>query len=592
MNKAINQLSPTIMKTYPRLPFQGQMNVAFGPNPFGVKKFVMTTKVRDMIHKSIGSRPAESGGALYAKRKTIYTPYPFVQDFSFDKGLNTTRTFYEIDHDFVNQQNAIKWQESELDYVGQIHSHPYGFGRLSAPDMKYAHGLHDYTDLPYMIFPVVFTDPDGGFKIFVYLVGPDPKSPAYQVDYCVMDEAEYERTFAARESEGTETSEVETASSATQGNPEVTGAEKTEEAVKAEDGSKEDTGKEAPAAAEPAKPAEVTVVPATAETEAVKVVNEGETVSGDAGTEGQHGVPKINYVRIEDALSVKMLHKTKIIVIGCGGTYFSVNMFTRSGVKHFVFIDPDTVDDTNLCRQGYLPRQVGMKKVDALAEAVHELDPEALCEGYAKKVQELTFEEVEAIFGDADLIIAATDSSAAQAFMNKIALRYHLPTIWGGFYEKSHALEIFFYVPGVTPGCYNCALWPRVQYQKEYMEKHDGKEFRVSSACNTIFHSAILDAQMGMIAMAILHNKVEGKTFSGWFGDHFDRNFMQMKVNPAYESKLFDSVFESAGGSAYLFESVWQQIEPDAPEGQDHCADCHARVAGRGVTADETKRDE
>lgn len=291
---------------------------------------------------------------------------------------------------------------------------------------------------------------------------------------------------------------------------------------------------------------------------------------------------QINYKRIEDALDVELLHVTTIAVWGCGGIELCVEMCTRNGVGHWIFVDPDKVDDTNLCRQGYLPRQVEMYKVDALSEIVREINPDATCEVYTKKAEELTCEEMDSIAARADLFIVTTDSPHAQAFMNKPAVRYGIPTIWGGFYEKSHAMEIFFYIPEVTPACYSCALWPRVQYQKKYMTEHNGEEFRVSSACNTIMHSAILDAQIAMLAMAILHNRVEGKTFSGWFGDYYDRNFMQMKVNPAYESKLFERTFESAGDSAFLFESVWQTIEPDAPDGLDYCPDCHSRPARKG----------
>ncbi len=524
--------------------------VRHGDNPFNVLKVVFSPKAFDLIRKTVGSLPAETGGALYGKPAALHSRYPYIEDFVFDKGLNATRAQYTINHKFVNENNHRMWDEFRQIYVGHLHSHPSGFKHLSVLDIKYIQEMHTYMERPYLIFPVVFTQPDGGFKLFCYLIGPE--MPVYEVEYCVMDEAEYEAAVAAP-------AEEETA--------QVASESESETAAEAPEVETPETNQAVPEEAAPATgPAQEKDTPVQTQ---------------EAGQREASAPKSISYVRIEDALDVKKLHEAKVAVVGCGGTYCFTEMGTRSGIRHWVLIDPDSVDDTNLCRQGYLPRQVVMKKVDAMAEHLRELDPDVIVEGYAKKVQELTFEEVESIFGDADLIIAATDSSMAQAFINKITMRYQVATIWAGFYKESQAMEIFFYIPGVTPGCYSCALWPRIQFQQEHMASNDGQEFRVSSACNTIFHSALLDAEMGMIAMAILHNNTEGKTFSGWFGDHFDRNFIQMKVNPAYESKLFDSVFAGAGDAAFLFESVWQHIEPDAPPGHDCCPDCHKKVAGR-----------
>lgn len=534
------------MKTYLKTPTPKRRVSVQGTNPFKVKKLAFSKKAFDQIRGTVGSRPAESGGALYGFEEDLCSPIPYVRDFVFDKGLNASRVDYQIDHVFVNENNVRMWNEHEKVYYGQLHSHPYGCKELSQPDLEYFEELHQHMKRPYLVCPVVFTQPDGGFRIFVYLIGPDPLSPPYEVEYSIMDESEYKKERAALEAEA---------------------------AINSLDEKKD--------VASTAAVEEITIIdePETAGDHSAENGDIEEKRSEVSGTKDEFiGPKKINYARIEDALDVKKLHGEKIVIVGCGGTYLFTNMCVRSGVRNWVFIDPDKVDDTNLCRQGYLPRQFGMYKVEALAETVCELDPEAKCEGYAKRIQDLTFEEVEHIFSDAALIIAATDSTNAQIFMNKVALRYKVPTIWGGFYEKSLAMEIFFYIPGVTPGCYSCALWPRIQYQKEYMAQHEGQEYRVSSGCNTIFHSALLDAEMGMLAMAILHNKVEGKTFSGWFGDRFDRNFIQMKVNPAYESSLFTRTFESAGDNAFLFESVWQLIEPDAPDGEDHCPACHTPV--------------
>ena len=48
-----------------------------------------------------------------------------------------------------------------------------------------------------------------------------------------------------------------------------------------------------------------------------------------------------------------------------------------------------------------------------------------------------------------------------------------------------------------------------------------------------------------------------------------------MNVNPGYRSNLFDRVFAGSAGNTFLFESVWQRIEPERPPKYDLCPDCH-----------------
>lgn len=462
----------------------------FEHNPFGVKKVAFSPKAIKQIEKTIGSRHAEDGGALFGKPEELASHIPYIREFVFDDSANTTHVTYTINTKKLNPIIHKMWEQEGLELQGLIHSHPIGCRYPSGPDMTYFHRMHTYMDRRFLITPIVFTQPDGGFKLFCYLVGPD--TPPIEVDYCIMDETEYKNAID----------------------------EKLEE---------------------------------------------------------------IDFSREEGAVDVAMVNRSKTVTVGTGGSYELSGMLARCGIGEMVGIDPDKVDATNLCRQGYLPRQVGMLKVDALGEYIKEINPHVKYTGYPVKLQDLTPEQEQEIFGSASLVIFTTDSFEAQAYGNKIALRYNIPAIWGGFYEKSMASEIVFYIPGVTPACFRCAVSTRYKFQEEYKAKNNGKELSVSSSCNTIFHSALLDAQIGMLAMAILHNKIEGKTFSGWFGDHFDQNFIQMKVNPQYKSGIFNRVFAGSGDSAYLFESVWQHIEAEVPPKYELCPDCHGGVNLQGA---------
>lgn len=70
------------------------------------------------------------------------------------------------------------------------------------------------------------------------------------------------------------------------------------------------------------------------------------------------------------------LQQARVGVAGAGGLGSNAAlMLARCGVGHLLLVDHDVVDASNLNRQQYWPRHVGMAKVDALAEQLRELNP-------------------------------------------------------------------------------------------------------------------------------------------------------------------------------------------------------------------------
>lgn len=279
-----------------------------------------------------------------------------------------------------------------------------------------------------------------------------------------------------------------------------------------------------------------------------------------------------NYSRIEDAVNLELLQNTHIIGVGAGGAYCLYESLARSGIGKLTVLDFDTVDDVNLPRQGYEIHQIGELKVDALGEHLQNVNPGLDHIGITKNFLDMNQDELDSIFGKGDLFLFLTDSFAAQSFGNKLALHYGKPAIWAGFYEKSHAAEIVFTIPGVTPACFRCAVSPRYEAQGKSEE-----EIKISSNCNTIFHSQVLDAYVGMLLMAILHNDVPGYEFSNWFGKRWERNLLQLKIHPSYGTEigsLFQRTFAGSEGRAITFNSVWQRIEAETPPKYQSCPDC------------------
>lgn len=101
------------------------------------------------------------------------------------------------------------------------------------------------------------------------------------------------------------------------------------------------------------------------------------------------------------------LASARIGIIGAGGLGSNCAvMLVRSGIRHLVIADPDTVTLSNLNRQHYFPRHLGQPKVEALAEILHELDPEI---DLITRKTALHAESAAQLFAGCDVVIEAVD---------------------------------------------------------------------------------------------------------------------------------------------------------------------------------------
>lgn len=283
----------------------------------------------------------------------------------------------------------------------------------------------------------------------------------------------------------------------------------------------------------------------------------------------------MNYTRITNAVSLSLLEKSHIVIVGAGGSYPFIENLARTGVKKLTVLDIDKVDDTNIVRQGYQQNDIGNYKVDALKKHIEGINPTTEFVGITKNFLEMSDKELDAIFKDADLLLFLTDSFEAQSFGNILALRYLKPAIFAGWYAKSRTGEVFFQIPHYTPACFRCAVSARYQaYQKQ--------DIQITSDCNTIFHGAILDGYIGLLSLAILHRDLDGQKESSTFfksllnkNGILNWNFFHLKVHPLGGNPLFDSIYNPLEKHAQNFVSCWQQVEPElTPNYSYDCPDC------------------
>lgn len=162
--------------------------------------------------------------------------------------------------------------------------------------------------------------------------------------------------------------------------------------------------------------------------------------------------------------NLRKIQRAKVGVAGAGGLGSNcAAMLVRSGVKQLKIIDFDLLEYSNLNRQFYFSRQVGRAKVEALQENLQAINPDAVIEVYARKLEG---GEAAAIFADCDAVVEAFDcveykKLIAEAYMHSGKLLVAASGLggWGDSDRlKVHKVRPNFYIvgdlsSGVGPEC-------------------------------------------------------------------------------------------------------------------------------------------
>ena len=102
-----------------------------------------------------------------------------------------------------------------------------------------------------------------------------------------------------------------------------------------------------------------------------------------------------------------ILASARIGIAGAGGLGSNCAVFlARTGIRDFVIADPDVVALSNLNRQHFFPRHLGLPKVEALGNVVRELNPSA-----ALRLEQRALDGASAcaLFAGCDVVVEAVD---------------------------------------------------------------------------------------------------------------------------------------------------------------------------------------
>lgn len=110
---------------------------------------------------------------------------------------------------------------------------------------------------------------------------------------------------------------------------------------------------------------------------------------------------------------LRFLQGITVGIAGCGGLGSNCAVhLVRSGFRRFVLVDIDHVDLSNLNRQAFTMGQVGMRKVEALAENMVAVNPDCDLELHDA---EATPGNMACLFAGCDVVVEAFDRPEAKA---------------------------------------------------------------------------------------------------------------------------------------------------------------------------------
>lgn len=112
--------------------------------------------------------------------------------------------------------------------------------------------------------------------------------------------------------------------------------------------------------------------------------------------------------------------KARVAVCGLGGLGSNIAvMLARTGGGFLKLIDFDIVEPSNLNRQNYYVKHLGMFKSDALCQQIGEINPFIETCGVTAKI---TRENAKELLNDCDIICEAFDDPAAKAMLTETVL--------------------------------------------------------------------------------------------------------------------------------------------------------------------------
>jgi molybdopterin/thiamine biosynthesis adenylyltransferase len=162
-----------------------------------------------------------------------------------------------------------------------------------------------------------------------------------------------------------------------------------------------------------------------------------------------------------DAVGIEgqsQLLNSHVLIVGAGGLGCAAGLYLASaGVGHITLIDDDVVDLTNLQRQiGHTTARLGQAKVQSLATAMHEVNPEVRVTGVAART---TAAWLAQHTPQANVVLDCSDNFATRHEVNRACAQAKRPLVSGAAIKTDGQLAVFRLDRPDAP-CYACVFDP------------------------------------------------------------------------------------------------------------------------------------
>ena len=295
------------------------------------------------------------------------------------------------------------------------------------------------------------------------------------------------------------------------------------------------------------------------------------------------------WARVTDAYDLELMARSRLVVVGCGGSVGFLEDMARAGVGEFVLIDPDVCDAPNAATQQVYLDELGTPKVTAVAQRLTRVSSHVRVWTVQARLEELSDQVMRRLTlaplpdgvarrPQSVLLCAFTDNFPPQARLNRLALQLGVASIAGAVYHQGRGIELTFTAPGVTRACARCALAGR------YRANQTSEPALVTSHGSPLWASSMLNAMKQPITLALLHRDSLRPQhpatirYRALLDRIRDRNLVQVALDPDIATTLGLDPFTRRNPDWTRVAPVGQPVflpqEPDDGSLHPQCPDC------------------
>ncbi len=242
--------------------------------------------------------------------------------------------------------------------------------------------------------------------------------------------------------------------------------------------------------------------------------------------------------RLAGVVSPELARK-RVVFVGCGGGSEMIVRIARQGVGEVRLVDFDHVEVENLCRTAFSIQDLGKPKVEALARLVTAANPFVEVTTSTVDITALEEAEVADLLEGVDLLVAGTDSFAAQALINRWSVAHRIPAVFIGVHEGARGGIIVWSIPGETP-CYRCVSRRRYEVGQD-----GGAQVDLPGARGSAIDVGFIDAAASKVIMGLLE-RGQDSDFGRFLEGAHNRNMVVVRTHPSYRWEdgldVFDTV--------------------------------------------------